>query len=113
MPILDERLHEPEQQRQQQRRNMLAVNIGVGHQHDLVIAQLREVELVLDTGAERGDDGLHFGVLKNPVDARLLDVDDLAAQRENRLEHGVAAALCRTAGRITFHDIEFRFARVG
>ena len=38
---LDQRPHEAEQQRQQQRPDVLAVDVGVGHQHDLVIAQLR------------------------------------------------------------------------
>ena len=72
---------------------MLAVDVGVGHQHDLVVPQLGDVELVVDSGAQRGDDRLHFGVFQHPVDAGLLDVDDLAAQRKNRLEHRVAAAL--------------------
>lgn len=63
MPVLDERPHEPEQQRQQQRGNMLAVNIGVGHQHDLAVAQLADIELVVDPGAQRRDDRLNFGVL--------------------------------------------------
>ncbi len=111
MPVLDQRLHESEQQCQQQRGDVLAVDVGVGHQHDLVIAQLREVELVVDTGAERGDDRLDFGVLQHPVDARLLDVDDLAAQRQDRLEHRVAAALRRAAGRITLHHIHLRQTR--
>src|ERR1700738_2195202 len=42
--VLDERSHEPEQQRQQQRRDVLAVDVGVGHQHDLVVTQLGEIE---------------------------------------------------------------------
>jgi hypothetical protein len=45
--VLDQRLHEPEQQRQQQRADVLAVDVGVGHQHDLVVAQLVEVELLV------------------------------------------------------------------
>ena len=35
---------------------MRAVHVGVGHDDDLVIAQLFELELVMaDAGAERGD----------------------------------------------------------
>ena len=103
--VLDQRSHEPEQQRQQQRGDVLAVDVGVGHQHDLVVAQLGEVEVVVDAGAECGDDGLDFGVLQCAVDAGLLDVDDLSAERQDRLELRVAAALGGAAGRITFHHI--------
>ena len=52
----------------------------------------------MDPGSQRGDDGLDFGVLQHPVDAGLLDIDDLSAQWQNRLEHRVAATLSRAAG---------------
>lgn len=51
--MLDEWAHEAEQQREQQGRNVLPVDVGVGHQHDLVIAQLCDVELFVDARAER------------------------------------------------------------
>src|SRR3712207_9021540 len=38
------------QQGEQQRADVLAVDVGVGHQHDLVVAQLAQVELVVDPG---------------------------------------------------------------
>ena len=110
---LDERAHEPEQQGQQQRGDVLAVDVGVGHQHDLVVAQLGQVEVVVDAGAERGDQRLHLVVLQHPVDARLLDVDDLAADREDRLEHRVPARLRRAAGGVALDDVQLALARVG
>ena len=110
---LDQRPHEPEQQGQQQRADVLAVDVGVGHQHDLVVAQLRHVEVVVDAGAEGGDQRLHLGVLQHPVDPRLLDVDDLAADRQDRLVHRVAAALGRAAGAVTLDDVELALFRVG
>ena len=55
--------------RQQQRADVLAVDVGVGHQHDLVVAQPRQVELVaLDAGAQRRDDRLHLLVAQDAVD---------------------------------------------
>ncbi len=91
---------------------MLAVNVGVGHQHDLVVPQLGDVELVVDARAQGRDNRLDFSVLQNPVDAGLFDVDDLAAQRQDRLEHRVATTLGRAAGRVALHHIQFRFRRV-
>ena len=49
-------------QRQQQGVDVVAVDVGVDHQHDLVVAQLVDVELFVDAGAERGDDRLDLGV---------------------------------------------------
>src|SRR3712207_9023188 len=47
------------------------------------------------------------------VDARLLDVDDLAADRQDRLEHRVAAGLGRATGRVALDDVDLGVARVG
>ena len=44
---------------------------------------------------------------EHPVESGLFDVDDLAAQRQDRLELRVSAALGGAAGRIAFYDIEF------
>ena len=85
---------------------MLAVDVGVGHQHDLVIAQLGEVELVVDARAERRDDRLDLVVLEDAVDPGLLDVDDLPSDREDRLEHRVAPGLGRAARRVALDDVD-------
>ena len=91
--MLDQRAHEPEQQRQQQRADVLAVDVGVGHQHDLVVAQLVEVEVLAGCrcrSAEISACTSLFG--QHLVDAGLLDVEDLAADRQDRLGLRVAAA---------------------
>ena len=46
------------------------------------------------------------------VQARLLDVQDLAAQRQDRLEAAVAALLGRAAGRVALDDVELGSRRV-
>ena len=58
-----------------------AVDVGVGHQDDLVVADLLDVELVADAGADRLDERLDLLVLQHLVDAGALDVEDLAADR--------------------------------
>ena len=83
---------------------MLSVDVGIGHQDDLVIAQLGEIELVMDSCAERRDDRLHLGVLQDTVDAGLLDVDDLAAQRKYRLIHRVTPGFRATSCRVPLDD---------
>ena len=67
-----------------------AVDVGVGHHDHPVVAELLDVELVADAGADRRHHRLDLGVREHLVDAVLLGVDHLAAQRQDRLEVLVA-----------------------
>ena len=110
---LDQLRHLPEEEGQQQRADMGAVDVGVGHDDDLVIAQLVDVELVLaDAGAERRDQRAdHLGA-EHAVEAGALDIEDLAAQRQDRLVLARAPALGRAAGRIALDDEDLGLGRV-
>src|SRR5262245_64507587 len=46
MPVIDEPWHLPIEKGEQQRADMGAVDVGVRHDDDLVVAQLLDVELV-------------------------------------------------------------------
>src|SRR6478609_573085 len=110
--VFDQRAHVAEQQRHQQRRDVLAVDVGIGHEHDLVVAQLGDVEVLANAGAEGGDHGLDLGIAERLVQPGTLDVQDLAAQRQDGLGLRVAAALGGTAGRVTLHDVDLAPLRV-
>ena len=98
-PGLDQRRHLPVEEGEQQRADMRAVDIGVGHDDDLVVAELGEIELVMaDAGAERGDQRADLLAPQHLVEARPLDVEDLAAQGQHRLEGAVARLLGAAAG---------------
>ena len=59
---LDQLRHLPVEEGEQQGADVRAVDVGVGHQDDAVVAQLVRVVLVLaDAGAERGDQRADFG----------------------------------------------------
>ena len=91
---------------------MGAVDVRVGHQHDLVVAEVVDLELVRDPGADRRDQRLDLVVRENLVDPALLDVDDLASQGQHRLGVPVAALLRRAAGRVALDDEELGERRV-
>src|SRR5690606_26951922 len=102
--LLDERAQVAVDEREQERPDVRAVHVGVGHQDDLVVAQALEVELAAaavavavhaggQAGAQRSDDVLDLLVVEDLVEAGLLDVEDLAAQREDGLEVAVARLL--------------------
>src|SRR5699024_3928751 len=76
--FLDQLRHEAEEQGEQQRGDVLAVNVGVGHQHNLVVAQLSDIKFFMDTRAQRSNNRLNLGVFQHLVHACLLDVQDLA-----------------------------------
>ena len=63
-------------------------------------------------GADRGDHRLDLDVREHLVDAVLLAVDDLPAQRQDRLVAAVAALLGRAAGRVALDDEELGRLRV-
>ncbi len=88
---------------------MAAVDIGVAHQDDLVVADLGDVELLSDAGPDGRDEGLDLVVLEHPIHAGPLDVEDLAPDRENRLHPGVARLGGRPAGRVALDDEQFAF----
>ena len=50
---LDQLRHVAEEERQQQRADVRAVDVGVGHQDDLAVAQLGGIEVVLADAACR------------------------------------------------------------
>ncbi len=113
MAALDEIRHLAEEEGEQQRANMSAVDVGVRHDDDLVIAQLVGVELVLaDAGAECCDQCADFLTRQHLVEASALDVEDLAAQRQDRLVFARAALLGRTACQVALDEEDFGLGRI-
>src|SRR3990172_3936114 len=110
--LVDQRPHVAEEEGQQQGADVGAVDVGVGHDDDAVIAQLGEVELLVDAGAQGLDHRHDLDVAEDLVEARLLDVENLALDREDRLEAAVAAALGRAAGRDALDDEHLAVLRV-
>jgi len=70
---------------------VLAVDVGVRHDDDLAVAQLGDVEVFADAGAEGGDEGADGVRGQGSVQARLFDVEDLAADGQDGLAFGVSA----------------------
>ena len=101
-----------EEERQQQRADVRAVDVGVGHDDDAVVAQLERVERVADAGAERRDQRPDLFEGEDLVFAGALDVQDLAPERQDGLEAPVAALLGRAAGRVALDEEQLAVARV-
>ena len=65
-----------------------------------------------DAGAERRDQRRDLAASQHLVEARALDVEDLAAQGQHRLVGAVARLLGGAAGGIAFDDEDLAFRRI-
>src|SRR5215204_1101353 len=109
---LDQLRHVPEQEGQHQRPNVAPINVSVGHDDDLVVARLPDVEGLPHPGAYSADHGLYLDVGEDLVDVGLLDVEDLASQRQYRLEVSLPALLGTTARRVALDDVQLAPCRI-
>lgn len=79
VPIRDNVGHVTEEEGQEQRANVCSVNVGVAHDNDAAITQLRHVEVFVDTNTDGGDNVLDLFTLEYPVKADALNVQDFTA----------------------------------
>ena len=108
----DEGVHVTEEEGEEEGANVRAVDVGVGHDDDAVIAKLLQVEAVADAGAQGGDEGADLLVAQHLFQPGPFDVEDLALEGQDRLKSAVAAHLGGTAGGLAFDDIDLALAGV-
>ena len=87
---------------------MRAVDVGVGHDDDLLVAQILLEIVRAGAAAERLDEIGDLGVLRELVLAGGGDVEDLAAQRQHRLRAAIARLLGGAARAVALDDENLR-----
>ena len=112
--LVDQLRHLAIEERQQQCADVRTVDVRVGHDDDLMVTELFDVEVVatLDAAAERRDQRADLRARNHLFETRAFDVEDLSAQRKNRLEAAVSALLCAATRRIALDDINLALARI-
>ena len=92
---------------------MAAIDISIGHDDDLVVAEPAEVHsldpvliLLGHCDSKSGVDIPDLLTVESAVSGRLLDVEDLTPQRKDSLDATVAALLGRTACGISLNEEE-------
>src|SRR5262245_21080832 len=105
MSALDELFHLPIEKGEQQSSDVGAVDVGVGHNDDFVVAKLVDVEPIgfiggpgSDSASNRRNEGANFLVGQHLRDSRFFHVDNFPAQRQNRLKATVSSLFGRAAG---------------
>src|SRR5579883_3460764 len=110
---LDEFGHVAEEEGEQQGADVRAIDVGVGHEDDLAVADFGGIEVVFgDAGAEGGNHGADFFVRQHFVVAGLFDVEDFALEREDGLEAAVAALFGGAAGGFALDQEQFAAIRL-
>ena len=102
----DELRQMPIYKRQQERRDVIAVRVGVGQDDQLAVAQLAQIEVLAEAAAERRHEIRQLFVFEHLRERHALGVQHFAAQRQNRLPRPIAPLLRGPARRIAFHDEE-------
>ena len=111
--VLDQLPHLAVEERQQQCADMRSVHVGVGHDHDAVIPQLREIEVLAPDAASQGrDHRLDLVAAQHLVEPGLLHVEDLALDGEDGLESPIPTLLGRAAGRLSLDDVDLAARRI-
>ena len=88
---------------------MSAVHIGIGHQDDLVVTELGNIKIFVDTRTKGGDHSFDLGIGINLVKTRLLHIQDLTSKRQNGLGRTGSGCLCGSACGISLYDIDLTF----
>src|SRR5690606_30900363 len=106
VPTVDDLWKVPVEERQQQSTDVGTVDVGVRHDDDTVVAELVDVVGVADTRSEGRDQRDDLLAREHLVKTSFLDVEDLAAERENGLRRTIATLLRTTAGAVSLDEKE-------
>src|SRR3989344_1480947 len=90
-PAIDDRTEVAIEQSKKERADVSAVDVCIGRDDDLVIPQLRNIENIADGSSHRDDQIPDLFRNEHFVEAGAFDVEDLAAQGENRLRAAIAS----------------------
>ena len=92
---------------------MRTIDIGIGHDNNLVIPQFANIIIIgANTRSKGRNHRFNFFILQHFIKTCFLHVQYLAAQGQNGLILPVPTLLGRAAGGITFHQIYFTQCRI-
>ena len=112
MTMLNQRFHIAIEERQQQRTDMRAIDIGICHDDDFAVTAFCQIKIIADARTECRNHRADFGVGKNLIETCLFYVQNLTAQGQDSLETAVTALLGGTACRVTLDEVDFGHFRV-
>ena len=107
LAAFDQLWHITIEEGQQQRSDVGAVNVGIGHDNDLMITEFFHIKIFRNACTKGCDHISDFFGIQDSVQSCLFNVQDLTAQRQDRLCFRVSCLDGRTARGITFDNVDF------
>ena len=110
MTSLDDLGHEAVEEGHDQRVDVRAIDVGIGHDDNLVVTQLVDIGLAIalainaEAYTDRLDDVHDRLCLEDAMPLNLLYVQNLTTQRQDSLEVTVTTLLGRTTGGVTLDE---------
>ena len=103
--VFDDLVHVPEEEGEQERSNVGAVNVRIRHDDDFVVLQRIDVEVLFaDSGSQRRDERSNVFGRDHFAEVHALDIEDFSPQRQHGLVAAVARLLRGAARRISLND---------
>src|ERR1019366_3674290 len=109
---VDDRLHVPPEEGEQQGADVRPIHVGIGHEHDAVVTQAVDAEVLAEPHPQRRDQVLDLLFAEDLVGTSLLNVEDLATQRKDRLVLALTSLLRRPARAVSLDDEDLALRRV-
>ena len=91
---------------------MGAVHIGIGHNDNLIISQLLDVKIFMNSRSKSGNHCAYLGISIDSVKSGFFYVQNLSSQRKDCLVRFIPGLFCRTSGGISLNDINFTVFRI-
>ena len=92
---------------------MRSIHIRISHDNDLVIPELLDVKIRLfHTRTQSRNDQTDLLALQDLIEARLLDIEDLAFKGKHSLKSAVSGLFGRTPCRIALHEKDLTLSRI-
>ena len=117
MTVFNQWAHVTEKERKDQGHNVAAIDVGVAHDHDLVVPELFNIEYTgtiffFDTDAKSRKHVLDFFIVVDTMLHRFFYVEDFSTQWKYRLEITITTLLGRTTGTISLHQVYLTLLRI-
>ena len=116
MTLIDQFRHKTIEQRQQKRGDMSSVHICICHNNNLVIPQLRDIEIISipfgETTAKSINHRLDLRICQDLIDRGLFHIQNFAPYGQNRLVIPITGCLRGPTSRISLHNEDFTDRRV-
>ena len=91
---------------------MRTIHIGISHDNNLMIPQLGNIKILMNSCSKRRDHSLDLRIGVNLIQPCFFYIQDFSSQWKDRLCRTLSRCLCRTTRRISLDDVDLTVFRI-